>query len=240
MSFRFLPFQLKDIHQENKVLQPNGISSDNKESCVILSDNSLLKSSLLFQAALSYASIGDQVIFICTGPFLAKPCPVSEMQTATPLTLECIKMVYISEPSGLLQYLCELHTKECLPCAVIVHDIHHYVSHYTEDTTKESSLIKLLAMLEDTAGFITRKKGDPCHRMVSLQKNFIPKNYFKRYFRERWDISLGEGAGEYFVTDNNVPAFRSTIHINENREIICDNIYRLPQAREVEIDSNEH
>lgn len=37
---------------------------------------------------------------------------------------------YISEPLGLIRYLCEIHMTGILPSAIIVEDFFYYVSHH--------------------------------------------------------------------------------------------------------------
>ncbi|GBM08275.1 hypothetical protein AVEN_82952-1 [Araneus ventricosus] len=151
------------------------------------------------------------------------------------LALQCVKMVYIENPSGLLQYLCEFHTKESFPAAIAIDDIQYYISHLSnEDQNPEAALVKLFAILEDTTAFISQKKGEACHRMVSLSKGACPKSFVKRYFRELWYISSGGKGGEYFLTDCQVPALRALFHLNDAEEIVFDKLFRLPSDNGIE------
>ncbi|XP_055948556.1 uncharacterized protein LOC129981651 [Argiope bruennichi] len=230
-AYRFLPFSSEDILK----LLPFQ-SSNSGESCAIIEDNNSFKTSLLFQAALSIASAGDLVFFICPRPLEQRPYHVLGMPETSPLALQCIKMVYIENPSGLLQYLCEFHTKESVPAAIAIDDIQYYVSHLSnEDQNKEAALVKLLAILEDTTAFISQKKGETCHRMVSATKGACPKNFLKRYFRELWYISSGEKEGEYFFTNTQIPAVRALFHLNDAEEIVFEKLYKLPAENDSEV-----
>ncbi|CAL1299221.1 unnamed protein product [Larinioides sclopetarius] len=229
-AYRFLPFNKSDISQ---LLPSQGANSG--ESCAIIGDNKLLKSSLLFQAALSIASAGDQVLFICPRPLDHRPHHVVGVPQPSHLALQCIKMVYIENSPDLLQYLCEFHTKDSFPAAIAVDDIQYYISHLSsEDQNTDAALIKLLAILEDTTAFISQKKGEACHRMVSLSKGACPKSFLKRYFRELWYISSGEKESEYFLTDCQVPALRALFHLNDGEEIVFDELFKLPSENDIE------
>ncbi|GIY09221.1 uncharacterized protein CDAR_15281 [Caerostris darwini] len=224
---RFLPLQnAGDIlqHINNRVVE------NSNESCALIGDDNLLKSSFLFQAALSIAKEGDQVFFICPTPLENRPYHVLDLPEPSHLVLQCIKMIYIEKPSDLLQYLCEFHTKETFPAAIMIDDIQYYVSHLDQDGNKEASLVKLFAILEDTVVFIR----EACHRMISLSRSSCSKNYIKRYFRELWHVSNGEKEGEYFLTDEQVPAIRATFHLRDDQKIVLDKIYKLHFENETE------
>ncbi|GIX79682.1 uncharacterized protein CDAR_125871, partial [Caerostris darwini] len=184
--------------------------------------------------ALSIAKEGDQVFFICPTPLENRPYHVLDLPEPSHLVLQCIKMIYIEKSSDLLQYLCEFHTKESLPAAIMIDDIQYYVSHLDQDGNKEASLVKLFAILEDTVAFISNKKGEACHRMISLSRSSCSKNYIKRYFRELWHVSNGEKEGEYFLTDEQVPAIRATFHLRDDQKIVLDKIYKLHFENETE------
>ncbi|GFU18293.1 uncharacterized protein NPIL_663411 [Nephila pilipes] len=153
------------------------------------------------------------------------------------LALQCIKMIYIEKPSDLLLYLCEFHTKESFPASIMIDDIQYYVSHLSQEQSKEAAMVKLFAMLEDTVAFISEKKGEACHRMVSLLKGFCPKNFIKRYFRELWYASCSEKENEYFLTDDNVPAFRAVVQLTPEDEkiMLLGKIQRLNSENESEV-----
>ncbi|GFW63774.1 hypothetical protein TNCV_3743821 [Trichonephila clavipes] len=134
-----------------------------------MNDVLLLKSSLLFQAAISIASGGDQVFFICPKSLEYRPYHVEGMPEFSPLVLQCVKMIYIEKPSDLLLYLCEFHTKESFPAAIMIDDIQYYVSHLSQEQSKEAAMVKLFAMLEDTVAFINQKNlriSERCRRPI--------------------------------------------------------------------------
>ncbi|GFS66821.1 uncharacterized protein TNIN_371251 [Trichonephila inaurata madagascariensis] len=124
-----------------------------------------LKSSLLFQAAISIASGGDQVFFICPKPLEYRPYHVEGMPEFSPLVLQCVKMIYIEQPSDLLLYLCEFHTSKQPAAIMRLTYIQYYVSHLSQEQSKEAAMVKLFAMLEDTVAFINQK-NERCRRPV--------------------------------------------------------------------------
>ncbi|KAG8181277.1 hypothetical protein JTE90_022215 [Oedothorax gibbosus] len=189
----------------------------------------IFRTSFLFQTALSVASEGDQVILIRPGSLESPPHHVKGMTEQSAFHMQCIKIVCLSEPSHLLKYLCEFHMQEgCLPAAILIDDIHFYVSHLPQDQSREIAVVKLFALLEDTAAYVSQKKGEPCHRYVSMSRGTCPKNYTKRYFRELWNISTEQSQREGFLTDDHVPAFRAHFHLDDDdREIVVDRVYRL-------------
>ncbi|GFR16976.1 uncharacterized protein TNCT_291371 [Trichonephila clavata] len=86
--------QILPLHDCDVLRQThNPVSGDFNESCAIIGDNNLLKSSLLFQAAISIASGGDQVFFICPKPLEYRPYHVEGMPEFSPLALQCVKMM---------------------------------------------------------------------------------------------------------------------------------------------------
>ncbi|KFM79891.1 hypothetical protein X975_26977, partial [Stegodyphus mimosarum] len=230
---RFLPLQDVDELRQIQLFTSHVLSSK-AESCIIIGGQSFLRTSLLFQAALSYASDSDQVIFICPSPLMQKPLHVSGMIEPTPLVLECIKMVYITDPAGLLKYLCEFHKTQLLPVAIIIDDLQHYISHHSQDQSKEAALVKLFAMLEDTTGYISEKRGQPCHRIVSLNQDVCQKNIIKRFFGDLWHMDMNENKGHLFLTDDRVPAFRVELQTEGDKQIIMNKMYRLPVIQDGE------
>ncbi|GFS66818.1 hypothetical protein TNIN_371252 [Trichonephila inaurata madagascariensis] len=164
-----------------------------------------LKSSLLFQAAISIASGGDQVFFICPKPLEYRPYHVEGMPEFSPLVLQCVKMIYIEQPSDLVKrifvnrirsesypaaimiddiqamflifpkyieqpsdlllYLCEFHTSKQPAAIMRLTYIQYYVSHLSQEQSKEAAMVKLFAMLEDTVAFINQK-NERCRRPV--------------------------------------------------------------------------
>ncbi|GFS34969.1 uncharacterized protein TNIN_83031 [Trichonephila inaurata madagascariensis] len=117
----------------------------------------------------------------------------------------------------------------------MIDDIQYYVSHLSQEQSKEAAMVKLFAMLEDTVAFINQKKGETCYRMVSLLKGSCPKNFVKRYFRELWFLSCGEKEDEYFLTDDHVPAFRAVVQLTAEEKIALGNVQRLTSENESEV-----
>ncbi|XP_063423791.1 uncharacterized protein LOC134707715 [Mytilus trossulus] len=137
---------------------PEETEVNSSEISTIISDTDHLSLSLLFQAAVSYASEELDVTFICQKPLATLPKTVHGMPQPDAKTIGTVKFLYLSTEEELTEYCSSVHLKTILPDILIVSDFHHYLSD-GHSSLGEHTAARLLALILDTFCYIKNKKN---------------------------------------------------------------------------------
>lgn len=201
--------KIPELYASDSIPSMNNDLREMNESCILVGSNSSCKTSLLFQAALTYASKGEQVIFLCSQPFQRKPLQVDGMTPPSSSVCQHIKMVYISDAHELIKYISHFHMMGSLPVAILVDDLDFYVRHLAQEGDIEQNLARLCALLQDSVGFLEEKRRQPCHMLAAMTLSKQNKSLIllcHRFFREVWCTTADNSSGQ-----------NASININERR-----------------------
>ncbi|CAC5373035.1 unnamed protein product [Mytilus coruscus] len=138
---------------------------DSSEISTIFSDTDHISLSLLFQAAVSYASEELDVTFICQKPLVTLPKTVHGMPQPDAKTIGTVKFLYLSTVEELTEYCSSVHLKTVLPDILIVSDFHHYLSE-GHSSVGEHTAARLLALILDAFCYIKKKKNLSNHALL--------------------------------------------------------------------------
>lgn len=145
---------LKDVPQEWSIITAlKDIGDSVSKNIIIVGPDTADKTSLVFQAAVSAASVGENVTHICTHPLKRLPIPVHGMPSPEPSIMNNIDFLYLEESKELISWLANVHTMSRLPSLIIVEDILTYASQIN-DSQLERSLARLCATIADSAKWI--------------------------------------------------------------------------------------
>ncbi|CAF1162373.1 unnamed protein product [Didymodactylos carnosus] len=106
-------------------------------TCLLMGDIDQCRTELLFQAAVSYASIGKKVYYYCPFPLQTVPLGVHSMPEATESSLQLIQFHYPHSTSELYNHLTSIgsNSKKATPLTypdvIIIDD---YYDHYSDKT----------------------------------------------------------------------------------------------------------
>ncbi|GFR86174.1 ATP synthase subunit beta, mitochondrial [Elysia marginata] len=125
---------------------------------VIVGPDTIDKTSLVFQAAVSAASVGQNVTHICTHPLKRLPTPVHGMPTPEPNIMKNVDFLYLEESSELISWFANVHTMSRLPGLIVVEDVLTYASQLN-DNLLERSLARLCATIADSTRWIESQSG---------------------------------------------------------------------------------
>lgn len=157
---------------ESPWLQDRQLPSVSKDISIIVSNDSVISLSLLFQAAVSYAAKDLNVTVICQKQLTTLPKCVHGMPKPDAKTLSTLKFVYLETADELIGYCATIHTKTVLPEILIVADVQSYFNEGLS-ATSEHTAAKLLALLLDCFQFISSKKqNDNCALILSCLDSF--------------------------------------------------------------------
>ncbi|XP_041353968.1 ATPase SWSAP1-like [Gigantopelta aegis] len=139
---------------------------EDKRPVVLIGNKGSGKTSMLFQSAVTYASEGGTVVFICHQPLSQIPLTVHGMPSPDPSVLQSVRFLYMSDVKELVEFCASIHTRACLPSVIIVDNMDSYV-HQLKGNCVEHAAAKLCAMLMDTANFIQYKSKKACLVVMS-------------------------------------------------------------------------
>ncbi|RUS91815.1 hypothetical protein EGW08_000386 [Elysia chlorotica] len=134
------------------------IEASDCSKLVIIGPDTADKTSLVFQAAVSAASIGQNVTHICTHPIKRLPAPIHGMPLPEPSIMKNVDFLYLEESSELISWFANVHIMSELPDLIIVEDVLTYASHLN-DNLLEKSLARLCATMVDAAAWIASHNG---------------------------------------------------------------------------------
>ncbi|KAK3789729.1 hypothetical protein RRG08_036022 [Elysia crispata] len=149
---------------------------------VIVGPDTADKTSLVFQAAVSAASMSQNVTHICTHPIKRLPTPVHGMPSPEQSIMKNVDFLYLDESSELISWFANVHIMSRLPGLIIVEDVLTYASHLN-DNLLERSLARLCATMADTAGWIASHNGlDKCCMILTAPTRAIALSHVLSQF----------------------------------------------------------
>lgn len=149
--------------------------------CIIFGENQIGKTTLLFQAAVSYANKDVSVLYICHQPLTKMPLGVHGMPHPDAQVLRNVKFIYMKKTEELIEYCSSVHTKPVLPDVIIIDDVDIYLEQMKEDGI-EHGTAKLCALLVDATTFIKGKNDSKhCQLVLSCKDNL---KYLQTVFRK--------------------------------------------------------
>ncbi|GAB6018550.1 hypothetical protein CHUAL_000245 [Chamberlinius hualienensis] len=183
-------------------LKVSNVSGPNIRCDVIFGYSNSLKTSILFQSAVTLCKNQLPVVFIRPKPLQYLPIPVFGMvQPHEPTChINNLLLVYADHFEQLASYLANfprnIHeggdTNKSETAMVIVDDFHHYVNQIKAEKLLEHRCAKLCCLLIEVATFCSKKRNGPVHVLVSCDKeNDTSKRVkcFSRYFDGLWTVT---------------------------------------------------
>ncbi|KAI0228968.1 hypothetical protein LSAT2_020612 [Lamellibrachia satsuma] len=165
---------------------------------LITGKQNTLKTSLLFQAAVSYASEGCHVTFISQQPFSCLPWAVHGMPRPNPVIMKRLKMLYLTNYDDLIGYLTTLHQGAMIPSVLVLDDLHLFLhSQNCQDGKQQLAVAKLCSLLVDTAHYLHSSSDTTSGVLISLQDAATAEPIMatvERVFKTRWHIHTGESS----------------------------------------------
>ncbi|KAL5010472.1 hypothetical protein ScPMuIL_012777 [Solemya velum] len=141
-----------------------------RQKLIMDMNNSGGKTSMLFQAALSYSAEDLHVMFICSKPWVRMPLCVHGMPRPDSSILRLLKFQYMDTVGELLDCCASLHMKT-LPDVIIIDDLNYYISQMKGHGV-EKGTAKLCAILLDTVAHVKKASDNhQCHLLMSAGDN---------------------------------------------------------------------
>lgn len=164
-----------------------------------------LEHCLLLQAAVTFSSDGNRVLYITHEKFDEIPKCVHGMSPPDPSLMKLLKIMYMTETNQLINYLSEIHQNSLLPDVLIIHGLDWYANK-CENDSREHSLARLCALIKNTSQFMTHKSGVNSQILVSMKDDTkrVYSSTCQQFIPNIWKLTKnatkGENETEYRLT----------------------------------------
>lgn len=141
-----------------------------RKSLLITGPKETCKTSLLFQIATSLvAKSEDSVLFICVAKVDKVPLHVHQMPKIGAQSAKKISLVYLKTYTDLIKYLAALFMHNQSLKGILIDGVESFLATVVEnrDGLYKDCLLKLFALLNDTAGHFTAQGNGICHVAVT-------------------------------------------------------------------------
>ncbi|XP_014662745.1 PREDICTED: uncharacterized protein LOC106805598 [Priapulus caudatus] len=144
------------------------------------------KTSLLFQYAVTCASHGQNILFICKEKLATMPFPVHGMPAPQHELLKLVKIMYMSSAVDLIQHLASIHKSPVSPAVLVIDDLDFFARQFKTDTDSQS-FSRLCAALVDSGKFMAHRNKTRCQVLVSASDlNKQQVDTARQFFKSLW------------------------------------------------------
>ncbi|XP_074593270.1 uncharacterized protein LOC141849011 [Brevipalpus obovatus] len=149
----------------SQLMFPKFVQESRHKSVLLVGPTKTCKTSFLFQIAVSLsAGSNDPVIFISSQKVDKKPLNVHTMAEVDARRAKNITLVYLKTYADLIKYVANIFVQNESLSGILIDGVDLFLANITEnDGTYKECLLRLFALLNDTAAHFTTLNGTTCY-----------------------------------------------------------------------------